>query len=178
VLEIGSTTAPNFRSPGVRPFRTDRGRRHGLPPLSRRPLSVAQRTARAIANRAHRVRTHEQGLRGASRVPEARRRQSICRRRRPPTYRRGCRVPRPRPAYAKSAPQELSPSTSSGRETPARAICCGLAHGAPSHVKIDVVEATSGRSKPPYLAAMSLVCRAPGLRRPPRGCQQDRRGHQ
>ena len=66
----------------------------------------------------------------ASRAPELRRRQSIRRRRRPPSYRRGCRVPQPWAACAKSAAQKLSPTSTTGLETHANAIVlqapCGV----------------------------------------------------
>ena len=74
-------------------------------------------------------------LRGASRAPEARRRQSISRRRRPPKYRRACRAPQPWPACAKSASKKLSSASTTARETRASVILLR----APSHVNIDVV---------------------------------------
>ena len=86
----------------------------------------------------------------ASRAPELRRRQSICRRRHPPSYRRGCRVPQPWAACAKSAAQKLSPTSTTGLETHANAIVLG----ALSHVNIDVVV---------------IRRRAPDQRRAPRG---------
>ena len=54
----------------------------------------------------------------ASRPPRAGCRQSIRRRRRPLICSRCCRVPQPWPADAKSASKKLSPSTTTGPETP------------------------------------------------------------
>jgi len=54
----------------------------------------------------------------ASRPPRAGCRQSIRRRLRPSTCSRCCRVPQPWPANAKSASKKLSPSTTTGPETP------------------------------------------------------------
>ena len=88
----------------------------------------------------------------ASRAPELRRRQSIRRRRRPTSYRRGCRVPWPWPASAKSASKKLSPTSTTARETHAKAILIQ----ALCAVKSDVVQARTHAAQMQVTAVRQL----------------------
>ena len=77
----------------------------------------------------HDLRSMSRSLRPASRAPQAQCRQSMLRRRRPPTCGRRYRAPRSWPPSAKRRSKKLSPSTTTSLATPVWAMVLKAPHG-------------------------------------------------
>ena len=76
----------------------------------------------------HDLRSMSRSLRPASRAPQAQCRQSMLRRRRPPTCGRRCRAPRSWPPSAKRRSKKLSPSSTTSVATPVWAMVLRAPH--------------------------------------------------
>ena len=77
----------------------------------------------------HDLRSMSRSLRPASRAPQAQCRQSMLRRRRPPTCGRRYRAPRSWPPSAKRRSRKLSPSSTTSVATPVWAMVLRAPHG-------------------------------------------------
>ena len=92
----------------------------------------------------HDLRSMSRSLRPASRAPQAQCRQSMLRRRRPPTCGRRCRAPRSWPPSAKRRSRKLSPSSTTSVATPVWAMVLRAPHG-PVFDSVDSGSTVTGR---------------------------------